>query len=259
MKKNNLLFYCFLFSLISFSQDLEIEKNELRKKFFSTIDYQKVFSPDDFKHFEIVSFNSMNKRIPLCINENLEILMPCESKKISAKIIDSIIYDTLMNKIGHCFLGKITKENVDGFWETLKHWKGNITIYDKTESYRLATFMYFEEEKDYFSIMNLDTAANVKMLNKAYKKLLKAYNISKYPDDEDIIKKNKEIEEAFLAISKKIDPDYIEEKNWLETFFSKKRRSDWSREEGYVPYLNRERKELNPVTQEKKEIYPYLD
>ena len=51
--------------------------------------------------------------------------------------------------------------------------------------------MYFEEEKDYFSIMNLDTTANVKMLNKAYKKLLKAYNISKYPDDEDIIKKIK--------------------------------------------------------------------
>ena len=107
--------------------------------------------------------------------------------------------------------------------------------------------------------MNLDTTANVKMLNKSYKKLLKAYNISKYPDDEDIIKKNKEIEEAFLAISKKIDPDYIEEKNWLETFFSKKRRSDWSREEGYVPYLKGERKELSPVTQEKKEIYPYLD
>ena len=86
--------------------------------------------------------------------------------------------------------------------------------------------------------MNLDTTANVKMLNKAYKKLLKAYNISKYPDDEDIIKKIKDIEEV-VSFPKKIDPDYIEEKLARNFFFKEKK--DWSREEE-VPYLNRESK-----------------
>ena len=51
--------------------------------------------------------------------------------------------------------------------------------------------------------MNLDTTATVKMLNKSYKKLLKTYNIDKFPDDDEVIEKNKEIEEAFIAISKK--------------------------------------------------------
>ena len=47
--------------------------------------------------------------------------MPCESKKISAKIIDSISHDTLMNKNRTLLFRKtITKENVDGFWENFK-------------------------------------------------------------------------------------------------------------------------------------------
>ena len=148
---------------------------------------------------------------------------------------------------------------MDSFWDALKHWKGNITIYDKTESYRLATFMYFQKEKDYFAIMNLDSTANVKMLNKAYKKLLKNYNIDKYPNDDEVIAKNKEIQEAYMAISKKIDPDYQDENNWLEKFFSKNRRSNWSQDEGYVPYTKRKREDSNAISQEKQERYPYLE
>ena len=68
-----------------------------------------------------------------------------------------------------------------------------------------------------------------------------------------------EIEEAFIAISKKIDPDYEDNNNWLEEFFSKNRRSKWSQDEGYVPYIKREKKELRPVSRENKERYPFLD
>ena len=68
-----------------------------------------------------------------------------------------------------------------------------------------------------------------------------------------------EIEEAYMAISKKIDPDYQEEKNWLENFFSKNRRSNWSQDEGYVPYTKRERQDSDPISQEKLERYPYLE
>jgi len=96
------------------------------------------------------------------------------------------------------------------------------------------------------------------MLNKTYKKLLKTYNIDKYPNDEEVIVKNKEIEEAYMVISKKIDPDYQDESNWLEKFFSKNRRSNWSQDEGYVPYTKRKRKESKAFSQEKKERYPYL-
>ena len=306
MKKNNILIFIFLlYSFFSFSQE-KSEKSikDLKSIFHSSDEYSDSFSGQDLKYFEIKSFNAFGEQIPLCINEKLEIFLDCESKIKYAQIINSIIYDLDMNKIGHCFLGKKTKKDLDSFWETLKHWKGNITIYDKTESYRLATFMYFEKKKDYFSIMGLDTTdmnfdkvkdykkllnkyniriskypddnktiakqkeieqaymaiskANLKMLNKAYKKLLKEYNVFKYPDDEEIATKYKEIQEAYMAISKKIDPDYQEENNWLEKFFSKNRRSNWSQDEGYVPYTKRKRKDSNPISQENKERYPYF-
>ena len=206
MKKNNILIFIFLlYSFFSFSQ----EKNEksikdLKSIFHSSDEYSDSFSGQDLKYFEIKSFNAFGEQIPLCINENLEIFLDCELKIKYAQIINSIIYDLDMNKIGHCFLGKKTKKDLDSFWETLKHWKGNITIYDKTESYRLATFMYFEKKKDYFSIMGLDTTDMNFDKVKDYKKLLNKYNIriSKYPDDNKTIAKQKEIEQAYMAISK---------------------------------------------------------
>jgi len=261
MKKNSILIYTFLLcSFFSFSQEKSKKsKEELKSIFYSSFDYNNSFSGQDFKNFEIKSFDALGNEIPLCINGELEIFLDCKSKKKYAQIIDSVIYDLDMNKIGHCFLGKITKKNLDSFWDTLKHWKGNITIYDETESYRLATFMYLKKEKDYFSVIGIDSTATVKILKKSYKKLLKKYNIDRYPYDEEIIAKNKEIEEAYIAISKKIDPDYQDENNWLEKFFSKNRRSNWSQDEGYVPYVKRKRKDSNPISQEDKERYPYLD
>ncbi len=261
MKKTKTLIFLFLlFSFISFSQEEKNKtKEELKKSFFSSSDYDNYFNERDLNHFEIKSFDALGNQIPLCINEKLEIFLDCKSRKKYAQIINSVIYDLEMNKIGYCFLGKITKRDLDSFWDALKHWKGNITIYDKTESYRLATFMYFQKEKDYFSVMNLDSTANVKMLNKAYKKLLKNYNIDKYPNDDEVIAKNKEIQEAYMAISKKIDPDYQDENNWLEKFFSKNRRSNWSQDEGYVPYTKRKREDSKAISQEKQERYPYLE
>ena len=262
MKKNNFFLFLFIFcSFYSFSQEEKrITKAELKKNFFSNSNYKNpFFNGEDLKNFEITSFDALGNKIPLCINNNLEIFLDCETKIKYAQIINSTIYDLDMNKIGHCYLGKITEKKIDSFWNSLKHWKGNITIYDKTENYRLATFMFLKPKKDHFSILNLDTTATVKMLNKSYKKLLKEFDINKYPDDLEVLEKNLEIEEAYLVVLKKIDPNYKDDTNWLEMFFSKNRRSIWSQDEGYVPYTKRERKDSNPVSQENMEIYPYLE
>ena len=166
MKKTKTLIFLFLlFSFISFSQEEKNKtKEELKKSFFSSSDYDNYFNERDLNHFEIKSFDAFGNQIPLCINEKLEIFLDCKSRKKYAQIINSVIYDLEMNKIGYCFLGKITKRDLDSFWDALKHWKGNITIYDKTESYRLATFMYFQKEKDYFAvekIINLVTQKKI--------------------------------------------------------------------------------------------------
>ena len=42
-------------------------------------------------------------------------------------------------------------------------------------------------------------------------------------------------------------------------FFKKDRRSNWSNEEGYVPYIKRGREESIPETQKRKEKYPYIN
>ncbi len=308
MKKNNFLLFLFIFcSFFSLSQEEKsMTKTELKKNFFSNSNYKNSsFNSEDLKNFEITSFDALGNKIPLCINNNLEISLDCKSKIKYAQIINSTIYDLDMNKIGHCFFGKITEKDINSFWNSLKHWKGNITIYDKTETYRLATFMFLKPTKDYFAIMNLDTTVmnldkietykkllveynnhlskypddkkiiekkedieddynkisrnNLKKLNKSYKSLLKNFNINKYPDDLEVLEKNQEIEEAYLAVLKKIDPNYRDETNWLEIFFSKNRRSIWSQDEGYVPYTKRERKDSNPISQEKMERYPYLE
>ena len=262
MKKNKLfIISLFLNVFFLFSQEKNnISNDQLNNMFFSNDDMNSIFfSKKNVNHYKIKSFDALGNKIPLCINEKLEIFLDCENRIKYAQIIDSKIYDNEMNLIGHCYFGKITEKNIYNFWKTLKHWKGNITIYDETESFRIATFMYLKKEKDYFSIMNLDTTATVKMLKKSYKRLLKTYNINKFPDDDEIIAKNKEIEEAFIAISKKIDPDYEDNNNWLEDFFSKNRRSMWSQDEGYVPYIKREIKELKPISRDNKERYPFLD
>ena len=71
--------------------------------------------------------------------------------------------------------------------------------------------MYFEPEKDYYTIMEVDSTVTFKELKKKYKKLLKKYNLKRYPDDEEIQQKNNEINEAFLVLSRDLDPDFQED------------------------------------------------
>ena len=84
--------------------------------------------------------------------------------------------------------------------------------------------------------------------------------LKKYPDDEEIQQKNIEINEAYIVLNRELNPDFEEEdENWIINFFKKDRRSNWSDEEGYVPYTKRERIESTPDTQKNKEKYPYIE
>ncbi len=263
MMRNNLYFvFLFFIPLLIFSQEKTrvISGDELRRVFFLDYNHDNQFDIKDFENFNIKAFNSSGKEIPLCINSNLEIFIDCKLENPYAKIINSVIYDMNMNKVGYSFLG-VTEENIiNNFWAGFDYWKGNISIYDKTGTYRLATFMYFEPEKDYYSIMEVDSTVTLKQLQKKYKKLLKKYNLKKYPDDKEIQQKNNEINEAFIALNRELNPDFEEQdENWLINFFKKERRSNWSDEEGYVPYSKRERIESTPETQKNKEKYPYIE
>ena len=263
MNKNNLYYIILIFlPLITFSQGENnvITGDELRRVFFLDYNHDDNFDIKDFENFNIKSYDSQGIEIPLCINSNLEIFINCEIQIPYAQIINSVIYDMNMDKIGYSFLG-VTEDNViNNFWAGFDYWKGNISIYDKTGTYRLATFMYFEPEKDYYTIMEVDSTVTFKELKKKYKKLLKKYNLKRYPDDEEIQQKNNEINEAFLVLSRDLDPDFQEDdENWIINFFKKDRRSDWSDEEGYVPYTKRDRIESTPETQKNKDKYPYIE
>ena len=260
--KNNLYSILFiLLPILTFSQEKAkiISGNELRKVFFLDYDNNQ-FDIKEFENFNIKAFNSEGKEIPLCINSNLEIFMNCKIDIPYAQIINSVIYDINMHKIGYSFLGVTEESIINNFWAGFDYWKGNVSIYDKTGTYRLATFMYFEPEKDYYAIIGVDSTVSLKQLNKSYKKLLKKYNLRKYPNDKEIQEKNNEINEAFVALNRELNPDFDEEdENWLINFFKKERRSNWSSEEGYVPYIKRERLESTPDTQENKKKYPYIE
>ena len=263
MMKNNFSFIlCLLLSINIYSQEKNniIKGDDLRKVFFSEYNFENQFDINDFENFNIKSFNSEGIEIPLCINSNLEIYIDCNIETPYAQIINSIIYDMDMNKIGYSFLGTSEEKIINNFWAGFDYWKGNISIYDMSGTYRLATFMYFEPEKDYYSIMEVDSTVTFKQLKKNYKKLIKKYNLKKYPDDEEIQQKNIEINEAFIALSRDLNPDFEEEdENWIINFFKKDRRSNWSDEEGYVPYTKRNREESTPETQKSKDKYPYIE
>ena len=263
MIKNNLYKILLIFiPLAIFSQEKTevISGDELRKVFFLDYNHNNQFDIKDFENFNIKSFDSKGIEIPLCINSNLEIFINCDIQVPYAQIINSVIYDMNMHKIGYSFLG-VTEENViNNFWAGFDYWKGNVSIYDKSGTYRLATFMYFEPEKDYYAVMEVDSTITLKQLKKSYKKLLKKYNLKKYPDDEEIQQKNIEINEAYIVLNRELNPDYEEEEeNWIINFFKKDRRSNWSDEEGYVPYSKRERIESTPDTQKNKDRYPYIE
>ena len=256
------LLLMFFISMNIFSQEKNeiISGDDLRKVFFTEYNFEKQFDINEFENFNIKSYNSNDEEIPLCINSNLEIFIDCDIESPYAQIINSVIYDMNMNKIGYSFLGSSEEKIINNFWAGFDYWKGNISIYDASGTYRLATFMYFEAEKDYYSIMEVDSEVTFKQLKKNYKKLLKRYNLKKYPDDEEIQQKNIDINEAFIALSRDLNPDFEEEdENWIINFFKKDRRSNWSNEEGYVPYTKRGREESIPETQKSKEKYPYID
>ena len=165
-----------------------------------------------------------------------------------------------MNKIGYSFLGTSEEKIINNFWAGFDYWKGNISIYDMSGTYRLATFMYFEPEKDYYSIMEVDSTVTFKQLKKNYKKLIKKYNLKKYPDDEEIQQKNLEINEAFIALSRDLNPDFEEEdENWIINFFKKIEEVTGAMKKVMCHTLREIGKESTPETQKSKDKYPYIE
>ena len=115
MKKNKLfIISLFLNVFFLFSQEKNnISNDQLNNMFFSNDDMNSIFfSKKNVNHYKIKSFDALGNKIPLCINENLEIFLDCENRIKYAQIIDSKIYDNEMNLIGHCYFGKITEKNI---------------------------------------------------------------------------------------------------------------------------------------------------
>ena len=93
------------------------------------------------------------------------------------------------------------------------------------------------------------------------KKLIKKYNLKKYPDDEEIKQKNLEINEAFIALSRDLNPDFEEEdENWIINFFKKDIEEVTGAMKKVMCHTLREiGKSLAPETQKSKDKYPYIE
>ena len=100
----------------------------------------------------------------------------------------------------------------------------------------------------------------IRNIQRHYKKLLKKYNIKKYPNDTDIQEQFAEISNAYQEVMLDLGVNKKKDKKILgvipQEYLSQERRSNWSQDEGYVPYTKRQLKDRDPDTKiQKDELY----
>ena len=285
MKK--LIYYTFLFIVGYFgsAQELFIQgSNELKgSKKVSGQEYVVVY--DNTNHiyryfnelgqeiFLIKSFNEKGEEIPLSIEKNkdtesLEIII--DNNPIGV-LVNSIIYDLDGVEIGRFFRGERSENNVKQFWSAIDYRYGNISIYDHTGHYKVGSFM-FKEEVNYYAILGLEKVDDIENLDrkvvkkrirniqKHYKKLIKKYNVKKYPNDIELQEKFSTISNAYNEVMLDFGVGKKKDKKVLgiipQEYLSQERRSNWSQDEGYVPYTKRKLKDREPDTKiQKDELY----
>lgn len=227
--------------------------------------------------FLIKSYNEKSDQIALSIEKNhendlLEVII--ENTPIGV-LINSIIYDFDNNEIGQLYRGKYSQNNIKNFWKGFNTRYGNISIYDHTGVYKIGS-LTFKQPIDYYAIIKFEKPNNIdsldarasrrviRNLQKHYRKLVRSYKI----DDLDIKNnlEDREFYEEFLEISDAYEQIMIslgvkEDDDKIfgiipHDYFSEKKRSNWSQDEGYVPYTKRELKTHQPDTKiQKDELY----
>ena len=176
-----------------------------------------------------------------------------------------------MVEIGRLFGGRYSDKNINDFWEGVDYSRGNISIYDHTGVYKIGS-LEFKIEIDYYAILGLDKIENVDSLDtrsmkktlrniqRVYKKLMKQYDLRRNPDNSEIKERATEITKAYSVIMNDLGVDGQKDKKILgiipPEYLSEERRSNWSNNEGYVPYSQRVIEGHNPDTQiQKHELY----
>ena len=223
--------------------------------------------------FLIKSFNEENEEVNLSIEKNpltesVEIII---NNNPIAFVVNSIIYDLNMLEIGRLFGGRYSQKNINDFWEGVDYSRGNISIYDYTGVYKIGS-LYYKPFVDHYAILGIEKLENIdKMgprvlkrkirdIERLYKKLMRTYNVKRNPDDEDIKTKADDITNSYWSIMSDLGVDGKKQKKILgilpQEYLDEERRSNWSNNEGYVPYSKRKVEGHQPDSKiQKDELY----
>lgn len=216
--------------------------------------------------FLIKSFNSRGEQINLSIEKNqdtnaMEIII---SNTAVGFLINSVIYDLDMVKIGRFYRGGHSAKQINDFWSGIDYHVGNISIYDHTGLYRVGSFTLNQTKKiNYYAVLGIEKLDNIDQMDarekkthirntqRLYKKLSRQYNVKRNPDDAELQNEFGRITDAYIYVMEDLGVvDKKKDQKILgfipKDYFSPEKRSNWSDEEGYVPYINREIKSHQP-------------
>ena len=284
MKK--LLYYIVLLASINglMGQELFIQNSDKVKgsqRVMGT-EYQTVYDNTNHRYryfdesgkeiFLIKSFNEDSDQVNLSIEKNpitesVEIII---NNEVIAFVLNSTIYNIDMLEIGKLFGGRYSQKNIDDFWEGVDYSRGNISIYDHTGIYKIGS-LFYKPFVDHYAILGMDRidveslddrALRKKIRNtqKVYRKLMREYNVKRNPGNEEIKIKADEITKSYAIVLRELGVDDGKDKKLLgiipQEIFDEERRSNWSEDEGYVPYSQREIEGHQPDSKiEKNELY----
>jgi len=284
--KKSIYYIIFLLSMnVVFGQELFIQQTDQIKgsKRVMGTEYQTVYDNTNHRYryfdqtgkeiFLIKSFNEDSEQINLSIEKNpitesVEIII---NNEVIGFVLNSTIYNIDMFQIGKLFGGRYSQKNIDDFWEGVDYSRGNIAIYDHTGIYKIGS-LFYKPFIDHYAILGMDRIENVDSLDsrvlrktirntqKIYRKLMREYNVKRNPDNEDIRMKAEEITKSYLIVLRDLGVDDSRDKMLLgiipQEIFNEERRSNWSEDEGYVPYSKREIEGHQPDSKiEKNELY----
>ncbi|MAZ55723.1 MAG: hypothetical protein CMP54_01815 [Flavobacteriales bacterium] len=285
MKK--ILFYIVI--LTSFNsligQELFIQSSDKVKgsKRVMGTEYQTVYDNTNHRYryfdqegkeiFLIKSFNEDSEQVNLSIEKNpitesVEIII---NNEVIGFVLNSTIYNVDMFEIGKLFGGRYSQKNIDDFWEGVDYSRGNIAIYDHTGIFKIGS-LFYKPFIDHYAILGMDKVEDIESLDdrvlrktirntqKVYRKLMREYNVKRNPGNIEVQMKADEITKSYLIVLRDLGVDDGKDKKFLgivpQEIFDEERRSNWSEDEGYVPYSKREIEGHQPDSQiEKNELY----
>tara|TARA_B100001250_G_scaffold409289_1_gene433334 strand:- start:719 stop:1594 length:876 start_codon:yes stop_codon:yes gene_type:complete len=286
MKKAIYYIICFVSINGLIGQELFIQNSEQVKgsKRVMGTEYKTIYDNTNHRYryfdatgteiFLIKSFNEESEELNLSIEKNpvtesVEIII---DNNVIGFVLNSVIYDLDMLEIGKLFGGRYSQENINDFWEGVDYSKGNISIYDYTGIYKIGS-LYYKPFVDHYAILGMDRVESpdsldsrvlrktIRNTQKIYKKLMRQYNVKRNPDDQEIKIKADEITKSYLIVMEDLGIDEKKDKKFLgiiplEDIVDEERRSNWSDDEGYVPYSKRTIEGHQPDSKiEKNELY----